>query len=354
MITKISVGKRNEKYDVLIGKEVCSKKNFQKFITKEQKILLLFDKNVPIKKIALIKKQLNSLGAKVYNYAITPGEQSKSIRNFENIHNFLSKNSFLRSDGIVACGGGVVGDLGGFVASTYMRGISYIQVPTTLLSQVDSSIGGKTAINLSSGKNLVGSFYNPKGVLIDTNFLDSLGEREYQSGLAEIIKHALIADRAFGNYLLQHSKNILKRDSNYLRHIITKSINIKAKIVTRDHKEQGIRAFLNFGHTIGHALEHAFKSKLLHGEAVAYGMDYEAKMSLKTLNLCQDDYNFVKEILKTYGFECKLNITFEKLKPFIKIDKKNSANTVNLVQLNKIGSCEMVPIKNINSLKKFF
>lgn len=354
MITKISVGKKNEKYDVLIGKEICSKNNLQKFITKEQKILLLLDKNVPNKKIAFIKKQLNSLGLKIYNYEITPGEQSKSFRNFEKILNFLSKNSFLRSDGIIACGGGVTGDLGGFVASTYMRGISFIQVPTTLLSQVDSSVGGKTAINLPSGKNLVGSFYNPKGVLIDTNFLDSLGEREYKSGLAEIIKHALIADRAFANFLLKHSEKILKRDSGYLRQIITKSLNIKAKIVTTDHKEQGIRAFLNFGHTIGHALEHAFKSKLLHGEAVAYGMDYETKISLETLNLCKDDYSFVQEILKAYGFKHKLNVTFEKLRPFIKIDKKNSADSINLVQLNKIGSCEMVPIKNINSLKKFF
>ncbi|MGA1762255.1 MAG: 3-dehydroquinate synthase [Gammaproteobacteria bacterium] len=354
MITKISVGKKNEKYDVLIGKEICSKNNLQKFITKEQKILLLLDKNVPNKKIVFIKKQLNSLGLKIYNYEITPGEQSKSFRNFEKILNFLSKNSFLRSDGIVACGGGVTGDLGGFVASTYMRGISFIQVPTTLLSQVDSSVGGKTAINLPSGKNLVGSFYNPKGVLIDTNFLDSLGEREYKSGLAEIIKHALIADRAFANFLLKHSEKILKRDSSYLRQIITKSLNIKAKIVTTDHKEQGIRAFLNFGHTIGHALEHAFKSKLLHGEAVAYGMDYETKISLETLNLCKDDYSFVQEILKAYGFKRKLNVTFEKLRPFIKIDKKNSADSVNLVQLNKIGSCEIVPIKNINSLKKFF
>ena len=354
MITKISVGKKNEEYDVLIGKEICSKNNLQKFITKEQKILLLLDKNVPNKKIVFIKKQLNSLGLKIYNYEITPGEQSKSFRNFEKILNFLSKNSFLRSDGIVACGGGVTGDLGGFVASTYMRGISFIQVPTTLLSQVDSSVGGKTAINLPSGKNLVGSFYNPKGVLIDTNFLDSLGEREYKSGLAEIIKHALIADRAFANFLLKHSEKILKRDSSYLRQIITKSLNIKAKIVTTDHKEQGIRAFLNFGHTIGHALEHAFKSKLLHGEAVAYGMDYETKISLETLNLCKDDYSFVQEILKAYGFKRKLNVTFEKLRPFIKIDKKNSADSVNLVQLNKIGSCEIVPIKNINSLKKFF
>ena len=331
-----------------------SKNNLQKLITKEQKILLLLDKNVPNKKIVFIKKQLNSLGLKIYNYEITPGEQSKSFRNFEKILNFLSKNSFLRSDGIIACGGGVTGDLGGFVASTYMRGISYIQVPTTLLSQVDSSVGGKTAINLPSGKNLVGSFYNPKGVLIDTNFLDSLGEREYKSGLAEIIKHALIADRAFANFLLKHSEKILKRDSSYLRQIITKSLNIKAKIVTTDHKEQGIRAFLNFGHTIGHALEHAFKSKLLHGEAVAYGMDYETKISLETLNLCKDDYSFVQEILKAYGFKRKLNVTFEKLRPFIKIDKKNSADSVNLVQLNKIGSCEIVPIKNINSLKKFF
>ena len=147
--------------------------NFQKFVTKDQKILLLRDRNIPGKKIASIKKDLKSLGAKVYDYEIAPGEKSKSFNNFEKIHNFLSTNAFLRSDAILACGGGVVGDLAGFVASTYMRGINYIQIPTSLLAQVDSSVGGKTAINLKYGKNLVGAFYNPKGVLIDTEFLES-------------------------------------------------------------------------------------------------------------------------------------------------------------------------------------
>lgn len=354
MFSKITIGKGQSKYDVIIGEGLCTKANFQKFVTKDQKILLLRDRNIPRQKIATIKKNLKSLGAKVYDYEIPPGEKSKSFNNFEKIHNFLSTNAFLRSDAILACGGGVVGDLAGFVASTYMRGINYIQIPTSLLAQVDSSVGGKTAINLKSGKNLVGAFYNPKGVLIDTEFLESLGGREFKSGLAEIIKHALIDNRNFAKYLLKYSKEILNRDSGHLNKIITRSIKIKAKIVTKDEKEQGIRAFLNFGHTVGHALEHYFGSKLMHGEAVAYGMAYEAKMSLEMLKLKKDDFQLIQELLEKFEFNKQLKVSFNELKPFIKIDKKNTSNLVNLVQLKAIGECKIVAIKNINSLKKFF
>ncbi|MEK9650048.1 MAG: 3-dehydroquinate synthase, partial [Gammaproteobacteria bacterium] len=329
MLNRLLIGKGNAKYPVFIGKGACSADTFHSLISKEKKILLLTDKNIPNLYISKIKRILTSQDIKVYVYEISPGEKSKSFVNFQKIHNFLSKNTFLRTDGVVACGGGVVGDLSGFVASTYMRGISYFQVPTSLLAQVDSSVGGKTAINLPSGKNLVGAFYNPKGVFIDTDFLDSLGEREYKSGLAEIIKHALIDDKNFAKYLLKYSKLILARDSSHLKKIITQSLKIKAKIVSIDEKEQGVRAFLNFGHTVGHALEHFFGSQLMHGEAIAYGMAYESKMSLKTLKLRKNDYKLINDILQSYGFDQQIHAPFEKLKPFMLIDKKNTADQLN-------------------------
>jgi 3-dehydroquinate synthase len=219
------------------------------------------------------------------------GEQAKSIQNFQKILNFLADNNFDRTDIIVAVGGGVIGDISGYVASSYLRGIQFIQIPTTLLAQVDSSVGGKTAINILAGKNLVGAFYNPKGVIIDTTVLNTLPNREFKAGLAEVIKYALIQNKSLFSLLEKHAKEILLMDHKIIEEIIFASIQTKAQIVTKDEKENGIRAILNFGHTFGHAIEaHGKYKKILHGEAVAKGMKIASRISFLENLMSEKEY----------------------------------------------------------------
>ena len=225
---------------------------------------------------------LSKLKSKVFTVILDQGEKAKSLLNFQKIINFLIDHNFDRSDGIIAIGGGVVGDISGFVASAYLRGISFIQIPTTLLAQVDSSVGGKTAINIPAGKNLVGAFYNPSGVIIDTTVLSSLSSRQLNAGLAEVIKYGFIQNKYLlsllsKTYLIKFSD----REHKIIEEIIFESIKTKAKIVTKDEKETGSEGFVNFGHTFGHAIEASGKyKKILHGEAVAKGMLIASKISL--------------------------------------------------------------------------
>ena len=278
MIKKVLVG--DEKYKVLIGKNQIIKDYLPNALSKNNKILIISDKNIPSSYIELVRKSIPS--SKVIDVLkIKPGEQSKSFSNFQMILNKLAKKKYDRSDCIVAIGGGVVGDLSGFVAASYMRGIDYIQIPTSLLAQVDSSVGGKTAINIESGKNLVGAFKNPKLVLISSALLKTLPEREFKSGIAEIIKYGLIYNKKIFNIFDKQHKLILKRNQRVIEELIHESVKTKAKIVTEDERELGIRAILNFGHTYGHAIEaiHNYKN-ILHGEAVAMGMRMASKMSM--------------------------------------------------------------------------
>ena len=320
MIKKVLVG--NEKYKVLIGKNKIIKDYLPSAVTKNNNILIISDKNIPDDYIELVRKSIPS--SKVIDILkIKPGEQSKSFSNFQMILNKLAKKKYDRLDCIVAIGGGVVGDLSGFVAASYMRGIDYIQVPTSLLAQVDSSVGGKTAINIESGKNLVGAFKNPKLVLISSTLLKTLPEREFKSGIAEIIKYGLIYNKKIFNiFEKQHKqilkrnqkiieelihesvktkakivtederefksglaeiikygliynkkifnifdkqhKLILKRNQRVIEELIHESVKTKAKIVTEDEREFGIRAILNFGHTYGHAMEAINNLSLIH------------------------------------------------------------------------------------------
>ena len=207
-------------------------------------------------------------------------ERSKSISSFKKIIDKLFELRFDRSDVLIAFGGGVVGDITGFSASTFLRGIKYIQIPTTLLAQVDSSVGGKTAINVPQGKNLVGAFYNPSLVLISTEFLNTLPESEYKSGLGEVIKYAFIGNKKLKNIIEKNPEKIIKRESSILQTIIEESIKTKSKIVTKDEKESGIRAILNFGHTFGHAIEAKNNYKnITHGAAITLGMIIASKIS---------------------------------------------------------------------------
>ena len=227
-----------------------------------------------------VKCSLSDAGYTVYNVEIPDGEEYKSFETLKSIYDRLIEFGFDRSSFLLALGGGVVGDIAGFTAATYLRGIPFVQVPTTLLAQVDSSVGGKTGINHEKGKNLIGAFYQPGFVLIDTATLDTLPEREYLSGLAEVVKYGIVLDGPLFDFMVANARRLLDRDKECLLTVIKRACSIKASIVEKDEKETGLRAVLNYGHTIGHAVETlTHYKKYTHGEAVAIGMVQAAKFS---------------------------------------------------------------------------
>ena len=333
MARELLAGQKNNQYRIIIGKNSISKMNIVPLIRGHKKLLLISDTGVPediIKKITAITKN----HSKVFVIILDQGEKAKSLSNYQSIINFLIDNKFDRSDGIIAVGGGVIGDISGFVSSTYLRGISYIQIPTTLLAQVDSSVGGKTAINIPAGKNLVGAFYNPKGVIIDTNVLHTLSSRELNAGLAEVIKYGLIQNKYLLSLLEKNVVAILNRNHKIIEEVIFESIKTKAKIVTKDEKETGIRALLNFGHTFGHAIEaHGKYKKILHGEAVAKGMLIASKISMLEGLISEKELLKIRNLLLDYRFDLSLNYNYMDLKPFIFRDKKVQKGNLNLVLL---------------------
>lgn len=294
-----------------------------------KKAAVITDSNVDPLYSETVLKELQSAGAKPFKIVVEAGEGSKSLSVFEDVCNTILENDFSRSDCVVALGGGVVGDLSGFVASTLLRGVSLIQIPTSLLSQVDSSVGGKTAVNLQAGKNLVGTFYQPKLVLIDMDTLTTLPEREVACGMAEIIKYAAIRDAKMGEELL--SGNFDMAD------IIGRCCKIKADIVVNDETDHGERMLLNFGHTIGHAVENYYGyGTLSHGAAVAIGMcimtEYAEKMgytekgTLETIKALNKKYNL--------PIECEHR---NSLITAATHDKKSVGDSINIVLVKKMG-----------------
>ena len=353
MAKELFAGQRKNKYKILISKEAISRKNIAPLLKEHKKTLIITDDGVPqkiVKKVTAACKP----STKVFKIILQQGEKAKSIQNFQKILNFLVESNFDRTDLIIAVGGGVVGDISGYVASSYLRGIPFIQIPTTLLAQVDSSVGGKTAINISAGKNLVGAFYNPKGVIIDTSVLKTLSNREFKAGLAEVIKYALIKNKSLFSLLKRHPKEILLMHHKIIEEIIFASIHTKAQIVTQDEKENGIRAILNFGHTFGHAIEaHGKYKKILHGEAVAKGMKIASKISYLESLISEKDHKKVIALLEMFEFDLSLNqYNYEELKPYILRDKKIKAGRLNLVLLNQLSNATVTSAFDTKNLKK--
>ena len=332
---------QEKSYDIIIGQDVLKKAN--NFIKKQNysKIIILADENALKFHQNILEDNFN------FDYeiiAIKSGEKSKSFENLEKIANQILEKSIDRKSALIAFGGGVVGDFCGFLASILLRGIDFIQVPTTLLSMVDSSVGGKTAINSRYGKNLIGAFYQPKLVLIDLNFLYSLESRQFLSGYAEIIKYGLIWDKEFFEYLDISKQAIIAKDKKVLEYIITKSCQIKAEIVSRDEKESSVRALLNFGHTFGHTLEVAtnYSDELYHGEAVAIGMVMAATLSQNKGYITKTDLNKIKNHLTLIGLKTNISQVSEswdasQLIEAVKKDKKNTHGNLKFILLNEIG-----------------
>ena len=353
MAKELFAGQRKNKYRIVISKNAISKKNLVPLLKNHNKTLLISDDGVPSKIVREVAAGCKP-STKVFKIILKHGEQAKSVQNFQKILNFLADNNFDRTDLIVAVGGGVVGDISGFVASSYLRGIQFIQIPTTLLAQVDSSVGGKTAINIVAGKNLVGAFYNPKGVIIDTTVLNSLPNREFKAGLAEVIKYAFIQNKSLFSLLKKYTKKILLKDQKIIEEIIFLSLQTKAMIVTKDERENGIRAILNFGHTFGHAIEaHGKYKKILHGEAVAKGMKVASKISYLENLISEKEHKEVIALLQNFEFDLSLKqYKYRELKPYIFRDKKIKAGKLNLVLLNKLSNAVVTNSFDAKSLQK--
>ena len=345
-------------YDIFFSNQKSSLIN--KFISKNKysKVFILVDSNT--KKYCLnlfLEKHLNKI--KIELLKIKNGEQNKNVKSLYSVWSKISKLGGDRSSLLINLGGGLVSDLGGFVASTYNRGIDFINVPTTLLSIVDASIGGKVGVNIEKLKNQVGVFNYPKLILIDTSFLGTLPNRELKSGFAEMIKHGLIFEKKYYESL----SNLKKIDFQISFNLIYNSIKIKNDIVKMDPKEKNLRKKLNFGHTLGHAIESYFLDKrksitLLHGEAISIGMILESYISYKILKMpFEQCLNIKKTINNTFK---KISINIEDLKSIIKLikfDKKNKGGQVLFVLLYEIGKCKIdieVPKKTIIESLKFY
>ena len=266
-------------------------------------------------------------------------ENSKSFFEYKKVIKKLVEFQCNRKTTLIAFGGGVVGDLTGFVASTYMRGIDFIQIPTTLLAMIDSSVGGKTGINLQEGKNLIGTFYQPKLILVDPTLIQTLPQQEIISALGEIIKYGLISNIKFLKYLFKNiDKILMNNDSLFLEQIILECIQIKVNIVEKDEKEKGSRQILNFGHTLAHALENKIGyGKISHGQAVSYGIVTAAYLSMKYNKLSIDEYEFICSCIKKLSLPLIKNINIQSLIELMKNDKKNNNDDINFVLLEKIG-----------------
>jgi 3-dehydroquinate synthase len=309
-----------------------------------RRFMIITDSNVSNHYLEQLKEALLPVAKSIESYTFSAGETNKNLDTVSSCYEQLIRAGYDRNDVLVALGGGVVGDLTGFVAATYLRGVRFIQVPTSLLSMVDSSIGGKTGVDFKAYKNMVGAFHQPKLVYMNLSTLLSLPEREYYSGMGEIIKHGLIKDAAYYNWLKDNYDGIANKSYGVLNEMIYRSCLIKKAVVEKDPKEQGERALLNYGHTIGHSVEKLMNLTLLHGECVCIGMAAASYLSMKRGFLSTATY---EDILKTIRlFHQPVNIpglTAEDVYEVTKLDKKMDSGKIKFILLKEIGNSFIDP-----------
>ncbi len=350
-ITRLPINTGSKNYNIVLGLNILNKisliLNYEKI--KFNKCLIIVDNKIPKKKFVNIKKKIKC--KEKYIHFFNASEKNKSQKKVNNILNILFKKNFSRTDCIISFGGGITGDITGFAASIFKRGIKFINIPTTLLAQVDSSIGGKTGINSKFGKNLIGSFYQPDLVISDTSLLKSLPRREIICGYGEILKHALIS--SIKNFeLIDVNKNkILNLKSPFLEKAILESCKVKKRIIEKDEKENNLRKVLNLGHTFAHAYEAAkgYSKKLNHGEAVILGIISAVKFSYQTNIISKKQLLKIINHIESLNLKIKINKFFKKkdikkIVNFMKLDKKNRSSKINLILLKKIGR----PVINLN------
>ncbi len=327
----------DDSYKVFIEQGVINKlPSLLKKINLGQKYAIITDSKTSKIHGISISKFLNKNGIKNEIFSFEAGEKSKTLKTIEELSEAMVEKGFNRKDSIIALGGGVVGDIAGFLASIYLRGIPFVQIPTTLLAMVDSAIGGKTGVDLKAGKNLIGTITQPKAVFIDINFLKTLPENQIRSGLGEIIKYGVIKDEKFFTYLEKNLSKIFAHDEKVLNYIIKKSIDIKVEVVENDEKESKNRMILNYGHTYGHALEKLSNYTLLHGYAISIGMVIANQMAVEKKLLKQKDADRIKALFEKTGLP-----TYSMHKPTIKdlmTDKKSDGKSINFILPTKIGN----------------
>tara|TARA_B100001123_G_C15332904_1_gene1031833 strand:+ start:2034 stop:3137 length:1104 start_codon:yes stop_codon:yes gene_type:complete len=335
----------NISYPVFIGSRAINLlgKKIKLHCINAKKVAVVFDKKVPKKYKKIVKKQLKNYQIYFYEYSVN--ENLKSFKKVNHLAEKLIQNNFNRSDVLLSVGGGIVGDFSGFVASIVKRGMNHVNLPSTLLAQVDSSIGGKTGVNSKSGKNLIGSFYQPKLVIIELKFLESLSKRNMVCGFAEILKHSLIHDRNFFNWIKKNSKKIIvELNFNAIRYAIIKSCKIKIHFVSQDEREENKRAILNFGHTFAHGIEATdnFSRRINHGEAVLIGMYLATKLSFRKKICSFATLNEIKKFYENNRLPLDLKKYFskkylDKIVEYMAGDKKNIDEKINLILLKSIG-----------------
>ncbi len=352
LIVRVDLAARS--YDVVVGSDLlsCEQENLASWL-RGRRAVVVTDENVFRLHGAMLVQSLRRIGADASIITVAPGEESKSFRVLERLTDDMLALELSRSDIVIAFGGGVVGDLAGFAAAIYKRGIDFIQIPTTLLAQVDSSVGGKTAIDTARGKNLLGAFHQPRLVLADVNFLSTLDDRQMRAGYAEILKYGLLGNAPFFGWLEQNGARVLARETAALIDAVGQSVSIKAEIVGQDEQEQGRRALLNLGHTFGHALEAAtgYGGDVLHGEAVALGCAMAFRYS-QALGLCAPDAAArAEKAIAAAGLPVRLGevaggpFSAAALAGFMEQDKKAAGGRLTLILARAIG--EAFVAKNI-------
>lgn len=340
----VDLGERS--YPIIIEDGLLDRVDVEiKKVFNGNKIFILTDNNVNKYYGDVIYSKLEEVGYEVKKHVLPVGEESKSFFTLPEVYNSLLEFNLTRSDLIITLGGGVIGDLGGFVASTYLRGVSFVQIPTSLLAQVDSSVGGKVAVDLEKGKNLVGSFYHPKSVLIDPLVLKTLDKRFLIDGMAEVIKYGCIKDKELFKYL--ENINDYNELINNIGIIIHRCCGIKREVVEKDERDNGERMLLNFGHTIGHAIEQYYNySKYTHGEAVAIGM-YNISLISEKYGLTQVGTSVkIRSILEKYDLPYNMDIDIENILDTMNLDKKKLGKKLNLIILKEIGKSEIYKTTN--------
>jgi 3-dehydroquinate synthase len=352
-IVKIDLGERG--YDICVGSKLISQGDLLLKHVFNKNIAIITNETVGPLYLEKLKSSLTK-SKSIIDIVLKDGEKHKNQESLNFIYETLLKNKYGRDSVLIALGGGVVGDITGYAAATYMRGIDFIQLPTTLLSQVDSSVGGKTGINHVLGKNMIGAFYQPKLVVIDVDCLQSLPETELSAGLAEVIKYGLIRDFAFFEWLEKNMDSLLKKNSDYLIEAIIRSCKNKAQVVAEDEFEtaKGIRATLNLGHTFGHAIETALGyGKWLHGQGVAAGMVMASNMSMLMGFIDDKDFNRIKKIIDSAGLPINPpDISQAQFLDLMASDKKNKDGKISLILLKELGKAFQTEEYDMKILEK--
>jgi 3-dehydroquinate synthase len=344
-VRTVNVPLGERRYPIHIGKDLLSKVGkLCAGLGLKDRCAIITDRHVAPLYGNLVLASLRTAGFEAMAVAVPPGETSKSLKVVQRCYDQLARHRLERKSFIVALGGGVIGDLAGFVAATYLRGIPFVQAPTTLLAQVDSSVGGKVGVNLKAGKNLVGAFYQPRLVLCDLATLGTLPIRELRSGLAEVIKYGIIDDAALFARLERDLPRLLRRDPEALAEVIARCCEIKAEVVCQDEHETGRRAILNFGHTIGHAIEAiSGYGTYLHGEAIAIGQVAAAKLSARLTGLPSADAARIEKLFRRAGLPTRLRLSAPQRKRLLRammLDKKVSGGEVKFVLARALGKVE--------------